>query len=334
MVKQRVETWEINEESSQAMALGAHEEAVSGESMKLVKHTIVMAALILLVSPLSWGLGLGGVVMQSYLNEPLRAEIELLDVKNLEIEDIKVRIATQDDFDRLGVERAYFLTNIKFDVVLSGEQSKIILTTSQPLLEPYLDFLLESRWPAGRLLRSYTVLVDLPRRVRGVSSTASVQRDMSSPSNASADSERQANPEVSLGSGANNGIAAPSRVSQRRYDQEAEAQPRAGGQYLVQKNDTLWDIAVAARPANATLEQTMIATAAMNSDAFTGGNINGLRAGYVLELPGEGDIFSSDQEARDSVARQHSDWAAGVRRRPALRVVADNEFKEPTADVS
>ena len=87
--------------------------------------------------------------MQSYLNEPLRAEVELLDVKKLAVEDIKVRIATQDDFDRLGVERAYFLTNIKFDVVLSGEQSKIILTTSQPLLEPYLDFLLESRWPAG-----------------------------------------------------------------------------------------------------------------------------------------------------------------------------------------
>ena len=60
MVKQRVETWEINEESSQAMALGAHEEAVSGESMKLVKHTIVMAALILLViasvlGDLDWG---------------------------------------------------------------------------------------------------------------------------------------------------------------------------------------------------------------------------------------------------------------------------------------
>ena len=44
-------------------------------------------------------------------------------------------------------------------------------------------------------------------------------------------------------------------------------------------------------PANATLEQTMIATAAMNSDAFTGGNINGLKAGYVLELPGEDDYF-------------------------------------------
>ena len=46
--------------------------------------------------------------MQSYLNEPLRAEIELLDVKNLEIEDIKVRIATQDDFDRLGVRARLF----------------------------------------------------------------------------------------------------------------------------------------------------------------------------------------------------------------------------------
>ena len=334
MVKQRVEDLKITEESSSVAAHSVREGAVSGESMKLVKHTIAIAALMFVASPLSWGLGLGEVVMQSYLNEPLRAEVVLLDVKKLAVEDIKIRIATQDDFDRLGVERAYFLTNIKFDIVLSGEQSKIILTTSQPLLEPYLDFLLETRWPAGRLLRSYTVLVDLPRRVGSVSSAASMQRDMSSPSNASVSAERQGAPEVSLDGGANKDIAAPSRVSQRRYDQEAEAQPRAGGQYLVQKNDTLWDIAVAARPANATLEQTMIATAAMNSDAFTGGNINGLKAGYVLELPGEDDIFSSDQEARDGVARQHSDWAAGVRRRPALRVVADNEFKEPTADVS
>ena len=37
------------------------------------------------------------------------------------------------------------------------------------------------------------------------------------------------------------------------------------------------EIAVSARPENATLEQTMIATAAMNRDAFAGGNINGLR---------------------------------------------------------
>ena len=121
-----------------------------------------LAGLAALLPTYSWGLGLGDITLNSYLNEPLSAEVLLLDTQDLTADDIKVRLGTQDAFDRLGVDRAYFLTSIKFEVVVEDSAARILLTTTKPLLEPYLDFLVETRWPDGRLLREYTVLVDLP----------------------------------------------------------------------------------------------------------------------------------------------------------------------------
>ena len=294
--------------------------------MRSFTRTTLIAALLPLFSPLTWGLGLGEITMKSHLNEPLQAEIELLDVQNLTSDDIKIRLATQQDFDLIGVDRAYFLTNIQFNIVVSGDDSRIILTTDQPLLEPFLDFLVETRWPAGRLLRSYTVLVDLPER-------ASAERVSSYAQIAASESETQDAAEEDEPAQL---VSAPTPPSQRprarSYDKNAEGQPRAGGQYLVQARDTLWEIAVSARPENATLEQTMIAIAAMNGDAFAGGNINGLRAGYVLQLPSDDEILTTISEARQRVVEQNQDWAAGIRRSPALRVVADNEFEDLSSE--
>ena len=294
--------------------------------MRSFTRTTLIAALLPLFSPLTWGLGLGEITMKSHLNEPLQAEIELLDVQNLTSDDIKIRLATQQDFDLIGVDRAYFLTNIQFNIVVSGDDSRIILTTDQPLLEPFLDFLVETRWPAGRLLRSYTVLVDLPER-------ASAERVSSYAQIAASESEIQDAAEEDEPAQL---VSAPTPPSQRSparsYDKNAEGQPRAGGQYLVQARDTLREIAVSARPENATLEQTMIATAAMNGDAFAGGNINGLRAGYVLQLPSDDEILTTKSEARQRVVEQNQDWAAGIRRSPALRVVADNEFEDLSSE--
>jgi len=251
--------------------------------------------------------------MLSYLNEPLRAEVALLDAQDMRPEDIKIRLATQDDFDRLGVDRAYFLTSIQFDVVINGANSKVLLRTDEPLVEPYLDFLLETRWPQGRLLRGYTVLVDLPQRI----SVA----DSEEPARAVMPAAKPAQETSSLGADESAGRSQPIK---RDYDKAAEARPRAGGQYLVQANDTLWEIASAARPSGVSTAQTMVAIVAMNGDAFIGNNINGLKAGYVLELPSEREILLSSAEARTEVAQQNADWAAGIRRGRAVRVVAQD----------
>ena len=279
-------------------------------------RTVIAALALPFFAQASWGLGLGEITMFSYLNEPLHAEVILLDAQNMRQEDIKIRMATQDDFDRLGVDRAYFLTSIQFEVVIDGRDSKVVLRTEQPLIEPYLDFLLETRWPQGRLLRGYTVLVDLPRRISAPAAAQTAgEMAVSSESNSRDAAPREANQSMPV-----------EQAPMRSYDQAAEERPRAGGQYLVQAKDTLWEIASAAKPANVSIEQTMVATVAMNGDAFTGNNINGLKAGYVLELPSEREILLSQTEAQNEVAQQNADWAAGIRRTRAVRVVAEDDL--------
>ena len=108
-------------------------------------------------------LGLGEMQLESFLNEPLRASVDLLNLDGLHEDEIRVRLATSEDFDKLGLDRAYFLTNITFEVV-SDERggARILIRSEEPVLEPYLDFIVEARWPSGRLLREYTVLIDPP----------------------------------------------------------------------------------------------------------------------------------------------------------------------------
>ena len=268
-----------------------------------------------LVARSAVGLGLGELTLGSFVNEPLEARVELLDVGGLQPEDIRVRLATQEDFDRLGVERAYFLTNMQFEVVFDALGARIHLATDEPLVEPYLDFLIEARWPAGRLLREYTVLVDLPPavavveplRVEGISLT-----------------------ESSSGTGGPSGRSVAAKPAGRQYDRDAQGMPTAGGKYLVTSNDTLWKIASSAALPGVSVEHTMLATVALNPRAFTGGNINGLKAGYVLALPTEADLSMGISDAISAVKSQNSDWQAGITSQPVLRVVADNDLDDAT----
>ena len=108
-------------------------------------------------------LGLGEISLDSYLNEPLKAQVDLLNIGGLHEDQIRIRLATSEDFKRMGVDRAYFLTSISFEVEIDDNgRARILISSEDPVLEPYLDFILEARWPSGRLLREYTVLVDPP----------------------------------------------------------------------------------------------------------------------------------------------------------------------------
>lgn len=288
--------------------------------MRNFKRSVLVAALLPLLSPATWALGLGEMTMRSYLNEPLKAEVALLDVNGLNAEDIRIRLATAEDFSRMGVERAYFLTSVQFTVEIDDSgRGRVLLTTTEPLLEPYVDLILETRWPAGRLLREYTVLVDLPDMNRTelmASSRQTIAQQATPPKTTPQKTQPQPRQAVSKS------------PSNREYGRDAKALPTPGERYLVEKNDTLWEIAARGRPAGATVEQTMVATVEMNPQAFNAGNINGLKAGYVLYMPAEDDIRLSNLDALSAVSQQNQDWRDGVRRQPALRVVADNELSD------
>ncbi len=107
-------------------------------------------------------LGLGEITLHSALNQPLRADIALVDAAGVEENQLSVSLATADEFSRAGIDRVFFLNNLKFTPVLRGNRSVIQVTSGKPVSEPFLNFLVQLNQPNGRLLREYTVLIDPP----------------------------------------------------------------------------------------------------------------------------------------------------------------------------
>ncbi|MEM7400555.1 MAG: FimV/HubP family polar landmark protein [Pseudomonadota bacterium] len=108
-------------------------------------------------------LGLGDIEVNSALNQPLNAQINLIAAREDEFEEMRVELAPANVFDRVGVPRPYFLTQLKFQPIkLPGGGTAIRVTSKDPVREPFLTFLVEVTWPKGRLLREYTVLLDPP----------------------------------------------------------------------------------------------------------------------------------------------------------------------------
>lgn len=303
------------------------------------KHKLAAALLAVgcIQSGSVWALGLGEISLESFLNEPLNAKVELLNTGDLQEDQIRVRLATRDDFDRLGVDRSYFLTGIKFSVEVDENGSGYIkLRSDDPVLEPYLDLIIETRWPSGRLLREYTVLVDPPAfssSAQVVSARERVESIEGAPGQTAKKTEAGNGTRVDVGS--KSGLA-PGEMPERDYSAGTEGRPSAGSKYMIHRDETLWEIAAAAHPEGVSVHQTMLDIQRLNPDAFIDGNINLIKAGYIVYLPSAQDISSSDLPAAlAEVKQQNEDWRAGRSSTsdtassgstgPSLRISADPE---------
>src|SRR5690242_10570500 len=108
-------------------------------------------------------LGLGEIESRSRLNQLVSASIPILSASPTELDSISVALASNEDFDRAGIERAEFLSALRFSV----DNQSIRVTSKQIAREPFLSFLLDVRWSGGRLLREYTLLLDPPTLASG-----------------------------------------------------------------------------------------------------------------------------------------------------------------------
>ncbi len=115
------------------------------------------------MSSASHALTLGDIEMRSALNQPMSAQIRLQTSNPAEVDGLIVKLASPEAFSRAGLERNATLNDLRFDVDTSIPTAPVILITSRtPVLEPFLNFLLEVDWPQGRMVREYTVLLDPP----------------------------------------------------------------------------------------------------------------------------------------------------------------------------
>lgn len=131
--------------------------------LQVRKLVLAVAAVTAFTSGFANALGLGELAVKSSLNQPLEAEITLLEVRDLTSANIKTRLASAEDFTKAGVERQFFLTGLTFTPMVGVDGKSVIrVTSAKPVKEPYLNFLVEVLWPNGRLLREYTLLLNPP----------------------------------------------------------------------------------------------------------------------------------------------------------------------------
>lgn len=245
-------------------------------------------------------LGVGDYQLYSYLNQPLKMEVELRELGDLSADELKVRLASDADYARAGVERLHFHSDLKFEVETQADgNGSINIRSAQAVREPYLNFLVEIHWPTGRLLREYTVLLDPPSYAQAIAVERSVQSETIVTPVAPVPRAREQTP-----------VSSASPESRPAVAQAAQQRSPRHQQYQVQPADTMWSIATRYRPdTSVSVQQMLVAIQDLNPDAFINGNVNLVREGVVLRIPVEEEMRRIQaRDAISEVATQNQRW--------------------------
>ena len=228
-------------------------------------------------------LGLGRLTVQSALGQPLSAQIELTSATREELDTLAAKVADPSLYKQNNLNYQGALTRARVSVERRADGTSYLkVTSSTPVNEPYLDLMVELNWASGRVVRDYTFLLDPPE-----TSAATAPVEPIAPVRAGVSAARAAVP-----------AAAPSAAS-------------AEGTYAVKRGDTLSKIATEHKPADVTLDQMLVALFKGNAAAFDGNNMNRLRTGAIVSIPGATEAASTQPtEATKVVHMQASDWRA------------------------
>jgi len=149
--------------------------------LRIRKLVLAMVAASALSSGMANALGLGELTLKSAQNQPLDAEIELLDVRDLTTAEVAPSLAPPEEFSKAGVAYPTYLEDLTFTPVINPNGKSVLrVTSSQPLPGTVVKFLVQVMWPQGRLLRDYSVLLDQAKAQGQESAAANVTPAVSS----------------------------------------------------------------------------------------------------------------------------------------------------------
>jgi pilus assembly protein FimV len=214
-------------------------------------------------------IGLGRIVVNSALNQPLDAEISIASIESNVLESLEIRLATDSDFRRANISIEPVVKLLQFNVINGETGPWIHLTTDGPVRTPFLHFLAAIEWSGGKIIREYTALLDPP----GYDTVAGQS------------------------------IALPSTTDQRVIQPGDTYEPVRSGETLMGIATSI-DVGK-----SVTIYQRMFALMHINPEAFIRGNMNLIREGATLIIPSADMMAGISRIlAREEYTRQLSDW--------------------------
>lgn len=311
--------------------------------MTLRPHALALAAA-LAASP-AYAVSLGQVQMQSGLGQPLSATVPVYDADTEDLRTLDVRLASEDAFRRLGLERGQY-QDIQIRLMFDDSGRPLLqLSSERPFNEPVFNVLLDANWrDGGRLVKEVTALVDPPFIARTavqtieaptVDLTPVVAAPVPSPTprtpaipTGSRPEQREPAPEPPQKQAAAKPAPRPAQPAAPAPARVAAIPATADNQREVRSGETLYAIAAERRgqlaDSRISLNQMMAAIQRANPEAFIRGDANRLKRGSVLRLPDERQTRALLPE--DSANLLNSQWARKVQAQPAPVLDAANRL--------
>jgi pilus assembly protein FimV len=282
----------------------------------VAKRSSRAVALLLVVPSAAFALGLGDIRLLSPLDQPLKAQIELLDASPDALQNLQVHIASRDTFAQYGLSWPQFLSGVHLKTVRSADGREVVeLTSDEPITDPVLTLLVEANWDRGHLIREYTVLLDPPTYVPHQSQAASEQVAPAATGTAQLGGAIQRSQSAPSESPAPEPAAAPAASENSTSATATPSGEAAPHSLIVRRGQTLSGIAH--RMSGAALESAptrawMVALYRSNPGAFDH-NMNLLRSGAVLRIPGDAAVAAiSPAAAAAEIHRQYAAWRSGA----------------------
>lgn len=261
-----------------------------------LNKTLLHTALLALSFPFSlYGLGLGQMTVQSSLDQPFLAEIDVLDIGSLPITSIKVGVADPENFEEIGLDRAAVLSLLQFKLEKNAQGKLVVrVQSTERMVDPYMELVVDMAWPKGQLYKAYTVLLDPPGYqlvLTTIQGSPTRYRKTSTYSNQPGVINKTIHTTV-----AHNPPLVKDRKKQTTYGPTIS-------------NENVWQIAQRYKTSEIILPQVVLALVGANPEAFKDGNLNGLKAGVRLIIPATQEISYVPAElATEEVMAHDKAW--------------------------
>jgi pilus assembly protein FimV len=303
------------------------------------KLRIACALLLAAASMPALALQLGEIQVRSAFNQPLVAAIPLQPRNLTELDGLSVGLASAADFRRAGLQLTPTDRILRFRVITDNNGEKLILvTSSQPITDPYLDFLVQVNTRQGKQVREFVALLnpviaspapavqEAPVAAPPAAASTTQPAELPAPSSfpqptvapppvqsvqAPPQPEPQAQPVTPPAAPRPPSLPSPPHSVANTPAPPAGSTP-SGQDIPVHRGDTLYRIARhATQGTDASINQMMLAMQAANPEAFFKDNIDNLKAGAILRIPTRDEIDSrSVAAAAAEVHRQYETWRA------------------------
>jgi pilus assembly protein FimV len=239
-----------------------------------------LASAFLLGHGAAHALGFGRLSVQSFQGQPLKAQIQVTSLSPAEQASLQLRVASPQVHRAAGLVVDDVLSSLRPELVRQSDGSFVVeLRSDRPVGNAYVDLILEARWANGQRLMGYTLLV--------------------SPEGTPPPPVAQVSPVVGAGAAPAGAAGAAADVAARTSD------------HVVKYGETLSELAQQYRPDGVSLDQMLVALYQANPRAFMGENMNRLKSGAVLKLPGaEATRAVPPVPARELIEAHSADFGA------------------------